>query len=273
MVLFIIPLYMTIISTTLKSLGNKCALIPFITAGNPNLQITAQAITILDQEGADIIEIGIPYSDPLADGPIIQEASRKALLSGTTLDNILELVSSITFTIKAPLILFTYYNPVLSRGMEIFVKDISKAGIKGLIIPDLPFEESDYMIELCNRFNIELVLLITPTSSRDRIQHIIEKSLGAIYVVSTTGVTGVRQEVHADMQKFIQEIKKKTNKSLILGFGISTIDHVEQVSQWDIDAIVIGSAFVQKFIDASPQETLESIKTLCSSVHKVLSNN
>jgi tryptophan synthase alpha chain len=261
---------MTIISKTLKSLKNRRALIPFITAGDPNLNATAKVLKVLDREGADIIEIGLPYSDPLADGPIIQEASRKAIEAGATLDNILKLVAAVIPDISTPLIFFTYYNPVLSRGMKNFVQDIAQAGIKGLIIPDLPLEESDYMIQICDMFNIELVLLITPTSSKYRIQQILKKSPGSIYVVSSTGVTGVRQDIEARMENFIRDIKRETDKSLILGFGISTIDHVERVSKWEIDGIVIGSAFVTKFAQNNEKEALFNIGNFCSSVRKAL---
>ena len=195
------------ISKALISLGNQCALIPCITAGDPDLYSTEQVLRILDREGADIIEIGVPYSDPLADGPIIQEASRKALASGVTIDKILQLVADISSDLRAPLILFTYYNPILSRGMERFLIDIANAGIKGLIIPDLPLEESDYIIGLCSELSIELILLITPTSSSNRIASILSKSSDVIYVVSTIGVTGIRKEIHSEMREFIKKIK------------------------------------------------------------------
>jgi tryptophan synthase alpha chain len=261
------------ISQTLISLGNQCALIPFITAGNPDLSSTKQVLKILDKEGADIIEIGVPYSDPLADGPIIQEASRKALASGVTLDKILQLVADISSDLKAPLVLFTYYNPILSRGMEKFLFDIANAGIKGLIIPDLPLEESDYIISLCSELSIELILLITPTSSNNRIASILSKSSDVIYVVSTIGVTGIRKEIHNEMGQFIKKIKSRTNKLLILGFGISTIEHVNQVSKWDINGIVIGSAFVKLLGEDNISNQFQLLKKFCSSVKRALVNN
>jgi tryptophan synthase alpha chain len=262
--------YMKSISQSLISLGNQCALIPFITAGNPDLYSTKQILKILDKEGADIIELGVPYSDPLADGPIIQEASKKALACGVTLDKILELVTEISPTLHAPLILFTYYNPILSRGMERFLFDIANAGIKGLIIPDLPLEESDYMFNLCLELSIELILFVTPASSNDRISSILSKSSNIIYLVSTLGVTGIRKEVHEDMEQFITKIKSKTNKLLILGFGISTLDHVNMVSKWDINGIVIGSAFVQHLSEKDINNQFYSLKNFCHSIKKVL---
>jgi tryptophan synthase alpha chain len=261
------------ISKALISLGNQCALIPFITAGDPDLYSTEQVLKILDKEGADIIEIGVPYSDPLADGPIIQEASRKALASGVTIDKILQLVADISSDLRAPLILFTYYNPILSRGMERFLIDIANAGIKGLIIPDLPLEESDYIISLCSELSIELILLITPTSSSNRIASILSKSSDVIYVVSTIGVTGIRKEIHSEMREFIKEIKSQTNKRLILGFGISTVEHVNQVSKWDINGIVIGSAFVKLLAENNINDQFQPLRKFCYSVKKALVDN
>jgi tryptophan synthase alpha chain len=261
------------ISQTLVSLGNQRALIPFITAGDPDLYRTEQVLKILDREGADIIEIGLPYSDPLADGPIIQEASRKALASGVTLDKILELVAGISPNLQAPLILFTYYNPILSRGIGRFLFDIAKAGIKGLIIPDLPLEESDYIFNLCSELSIELILLITPASSNNRIESILSKSSNVIYVVSTIGVTGIRTAINKDMREFIKKIKFRTNKFLILGFGISTIEHVNQVSKWDISGVVIGSAFVKCLAENSIDNQFRSLKQFCCSIKEALIKN
>jgi tryptophan synthase alpha chain len=265
--------FMKSISKALISLGNQCALIPFITAGDPDLYSTEQVLKILDKEGADIIEIGVPYSDPLADGPIIQEASRKALASGVTIDKILQLVADISSDLRAPLILFTYYNPILSRGMERFLIDIANAGIKGLIIPDLPLEESDYIISLCSELSIELILLITPTSSSNRIASILNKSSDVIYVVSTIGVTGIRKEIDSEMREFIKKIKSQTNKLLILGFGISTVEHVNQVSKWDINGIVIGSAFVKLLAENNINDQFQPLRMFCYSVKQALVDN
>jgi tryptophan synthase alpha chain len=263
---------MKTIAQIFTTLGTQCALIPFITAGDPDLNATKQALKILDKEGADIIELGLPYSDPLADGPIIQEASRKALSKGVTLDKILNLVASISYSMKAPLVLFTYYNPVISRGTKKFLTDVSRAGIKGLIIPDLPVEEADYVIDLCSGLSLELILLITPTSSEDRIKTILQKTSNVVYVVSTTGVTGFRDEINNEMQNFIKKIKSQTNKSIILGFGISTINQVAQISQWEINGIVIGSAFVQRVANYQIDNHLNDVKFFCTSIKKVLIN-
>ena len=179
---------MPTISQAIKKLNTNCALIPFITAGDPDLTSTIKAIKSLDSAGADIIELGLPYSVPLADGTIIQNASNRALTRGTCLDQVLNIVRLTVNNISAPIILYTYYNLVLSRGIATFIEDISHAGVKGLLIPDLPLEESDYLNFLCNQFNIELIFLIAPTSSSKRIRSIIQKSSGCIYLVSKTEI-------------------------------------------------------------------------------------
>lgn len=261
---------MTIISQTLSSLNGRCALIPFITAGNPNLAETESALQILDKEGADVIELGLPYSDPLADGPIIQEASKKALEQGVNLDKILILLHKIKHSINAPIVFFTYYNPILARGIDRYLSDIASAGVKGLIVPDLPLEEADYIMNLCSHYGIELILLITPVSSSERIVKILDKAQGIIYVVSSTGVTGIRDEIRKDMEEFIQSIKMKTNKSIILGFGISNQEHVTQVSKWEIDGIVMGSAFVRCLLADTRIERLGRLQKFCASISQVL---
>nr|YP_009313653.1 Tryptophan synthase alpha subunit [Helminthocladia australis]SCW21907.1 Tryptophan synthase alpha subunit [Helminthocladia australis] len=261
---------MAIISSTLRVLQETCGLIPFITAGSPNVESTEKALKLLDHSGADIIEIGLPYSDPLADGPIIQEASKEALQQGMNFDLLLELLDRVKGTIRAPIVLFTYYNPILARGIKSFIEDIARAGVQGLIVPDLPLEETDYMISLCNELSIELILLITPTSPPQRIKDIIQKSPGLIYIVSSTGVTGIRHKINHDMGEFVDRIKLQTDKLLIMGFGISNTEHVKQVMQWNIDGIVIGSAFVKCLSDVDIERGLANLEQFCLSVKKTL---
>lgn len=229
---------MTIISETLRNKSTDCALIPFITAGYPNLSSTIEALYVLDNKGADIIELGIPYSDALADGPIIQESSRIALEQGVYVDQILNMLKDVSPKLTAPIVIFTYYNPILVKGVENFIKDIAKSGAQGLIIPDLPLEETDYLINLCLKFNIELILFIAPTSSDLRIESILSKSPGCIYLVSSTGVTGLREQINSKVDILAERIKAKTDKLIILGFGISTPEQAAKVSKWHIDGIV-----------------------------------
>nr|QCI04562.1 Tryptophan synthase alpha subunit [Apoglossum ruscifolium] len=233
-----------------KILGSKrqhssCALIPFLTAGYPNLDITIQAIYALDQKGADIIELGIPYADALADGPIIQMSSHIALNQGIYIDQVLNILNLVTPKITSPIIVFSYYNPILVRGINKFILEISSSGAKGLIIPDLPIEETDYLIYLCQSYEIELILFIAPTSSYDRISNILLKSPGCLYLVSNTGVTGLRDNINFNLDDLSEYIISKTNKLVMLGFGISNSLQASQVSRWNIDGIVMGSAFIK----------------------------
>nr|YP_009315290.1 Tryptophan synthase alpha subunit [Yamadaella caenomyce]SCW23745.1 Tryptophan synthase alpha subunit [Yamadaella caenomyce] len=261
---------MAIISSTLKSVKDKCGLVPFITAGSPTIDVTEQAVKLLDQEGADVIEIGLPYSDPLADGPIIQKASKQALEQGVTLEIVLNTISKVYTKINAPIVLFTYYNPILSKGINIFLEQIAQSGVRGLIIPDLPLEEADYIADICQAWSIELILLVTPTSSMSRVEAVIEKSQGTIYIVSSTGVTGLRENVNQEMLDFVSKIRSRTDKSLILGFGISKVQHVETVANWSINGIVIGSAFVNRLANCDAYQGLQDVRRFCGSIKSVL---
>lgn len=238
---------MNIISKILseKRNNNSCALIPFIIAGYPNIDATIQVLNLLDNKRADIIELGIPYSDALADGPIIQNASKIALNQGVYIDQVLNILQRTMVSLKTPIVIFSYYNPVLVRGIEKFVSEISYLGVKGLIIPDLPMEETDYLISLCTYYNIELILFIAPTSSRARINKILSQAPGCLYIVSRTGVTGIRNTINFNLNSLFKHVKSTTNKLIMLGFGISSKKQVSMLCTWDIDGIVMGTAFIQ----------------------------
>nr|QCI05442.1 Tryptophan synthase alpha subunit [Crouania attenuata] len=251
---------------TSKSKQNSCALIPFITAGYPDIQTTIQIITTLDKEDVDIIELGIPYIDALADGPIIQEASKLALLQNTYVDDVIFSIKKIRDMIHTPIVIFTYFNPILSKGIEHFIHDLYDAGVKGLIVPDLPFEEMDYLIIMCQKYDIELICFIAPTSSSKRRLEILQKAPGCIYVVSSTGVTGIRDSVNYDINNIIIDIKTATLKPIMLGFGISTSDQVSVVSQWSIDGIVIGSALMQQILQSPSAQIIENISSFIRSI-------
>nr|WCH56271.1 tryptophan synthase alpha subunit [Hypnea sp.] len=261
---------MGMISKTLCKNNLKCALVPFITAGFPTLASTTRALYTLDNNGADIIELGIPYSDALADGPIIQESSKIALDKGINIDHIINMLKSVIPSLKAPVIIFTYYNPVLAKGISSFISDIAFSGVSGLIIPDLPLEEADYLIELCNLYNIELILFVAPTSSNNRIQRIISKSPGCIYLVSSCGVTGIRDSIDNTINTLAANIKQQTNKAVILGFGISNPNQAAHVSKWDIDGIVIGSAFMKRMLDKSINDSIESLGLFCALIKEAI---
>ncbi|XHX77013.1 MAG: tryptophan synthase subunit alpha [Stenomitos frigidus ULC029] len=244
----------------------RCALIPFITAGDPDLETTAEALRVLDRSGADLIELGVPYSDPLADGPVIQAAATRALKRGTRLDQVLEVVRSVSPTLQAPIILFTYYNPILNRGIETYLQQISAAGVRGLVVPDLPLEEAETLLKPAAEFGVDVTLLIAPTSPKERILAIAEQSQGFIYLVSTTGVTGMRSQVQSRVKDLLLELRTVTDKPIGVGFGISQPEHARQVMEWGADAAIVGSAFVKRLADGSPTEGLRAIETFCQSL-------
>jgi tryptophan synthase alpha chain len=251
--------------------NNQRALIPFVTAGDPDLETTAEALKILDANGADFIELGVPYSDPLADGPVIQAAATRALNRGTRLTDVLNMAQSLTGSLRSPIILFTYYNPILNVGIQAFLKKVAAAGIKGLVIPDLPLEEADEVLQLADKEGIEVILLVTPTSPKERIEAIARQSRGFIYLVSVTGVTGVRSEIQERVKTVIEDIRKVTDKPIAVGFGISSTEQARQLVDWGADAVIVGSAFVNRLAGNTPYRGLRAIKEFCSELKSAIS--
>lgn len=248
----------------------QCALIPFVTAGDPDLETTAKALQILDRSGADLIELGVPYSDPLADGPVIQAAATRALQRGIRLEQVLELVQTVSPTLKAPLVLFNYYNPILNRGVESFLKQIAAAGASGLVIPDLPLEEVEGVLQAATTAGIEVTLLVAPTTPRARIEAIATCSQGFIYLVSVTGVTGMRTEIENRVQDLLNDLHSVTDKPIGVGFGISQVGQARQVMAWGADAVIVGSAFVKRLAEGSPDQGLKAIETFCRSLKNAI---
>ncbi len=259
---------MTSVSQCFKILRDRqeCALIPFITAGDPDLDTTAQALRLLDQSGADMIELGVPYSDPLADGPVIQAAATRALQRGVTLEDVLTVVTSTQNEVKAPIILFTYYNPIFHRGVATFLQQIAEAGVKGLVVPDLPLEEAESLLKPAKDRGIELTLLVAPTSPIERIQAIAQQSQGFIYLVSVTGVTGIRSQVANNVETLISRLRSTTDKPIGVGFGISDPKQALLVKNWGADGVIVGSAMVKRLAEGSPDEGLKSIASFCRSL-------
>nr|YP_009391799.1 Tryptophan synthase alpha subunit [Acrosorium ciliolatum]ARW59943.1 Tryptophan synthase alpha subunit [Acrosorium ciliolatum] len=252
---------------------STCSLIPFITAGYPDKNSTIKALYQLDRQGADIIELGIPYIDALADGPIIQEASQVALKQGIYIDDVLSILNEVTSILKSPIIIFTYYNPILVRGIDKFIMEIYNNGAQGLIVPDLPIEETDYLMYLCNLFSIELILFIAPTSSNKRISSILSKSSKCIYLVSSTGVTGMRSHLNMNINYLSNYIKSQTDKLVIIGFGISNSLQASYVSKWNIDGIVIGSAFINILSNFSMENNyLDELGSFCKEIKLAIAN-
>ncbi|MCO5606355.1 hypothetical protein L7F22_060543 [Adiantum nelumboides] len=255
----------------LKSAG-KVALIPYITAGDPSLSTTGEALVVLDNSGADIIELGVPYSDPLADGPVIQAAATRALQNGTTLDSVLGMLKEVLPRLTAPLVLFTYYNPILKRGIENYLQAVKAVGVTGLVVPDLPLEETDTLRSLSALNGLELVLLTTPTSPKERMLEISRASQGFVYLVSLTGVTGARSQVNSRVESLLQDLKKVTDKPVAVGFGISKPEHAIQVAEWGADGVIVGSAMVKLLGEAvSPEKGLSELRNLCQDLRKALS--
>ncbi|MBD2258476.1 tryptophan synthase subunit alpha [Pseudanabaena sp. FACHB-2040] len=263
---------MTTVSECFKRLRdrNECALIPFITAGDPDLEVTAAALQVLDRNGADLIELGIPYSDPLADGPVIQAAATRALQKGVKLDDVLAVVKAVTPKLQAPIILFTYYNPILNRGIKTFLADIAAAGAKGLVVPDLPLEEVNTLSGEAQAAGIDLVLLVAPTSPEERIRAIAAQAQGFIYLVSVTGVTGVRTNLQTRVHDLIDGLKQITDKPIGVGFGVSGADQACQLKDWGADAVIVGSAFVKRLGERPAAEGLQDIGQFCHELKTAL---
>lgn len=230
-------------------------------------------VAVVPQAGADIIELGVPYSDPLADGPVIQAAASRALTKGVNLDGVLALVKQVLLTaalcdalsrnvrltsplfqvaptLRAPLILFTYYNPILRRGLEQFIAEIAAAGVGGLLIPDIPLEETTEARNLCTRYNLELVLLATPTTQTPRMARIAEATAGFVYLVSVTGVTGVQDQLQDRVERLVAQLKGVTNKPVAVGFGVSRPEQAAQLAAWGADGVIVGSALVRALGEA-----------------------
>nr|QUE29138.1 trpA [Erythrotrichia welwitschii] len=260
------------ISETFQNLtdSNECALVPFITAGDPDLDITEKAIKILDDEGANIIELGLPYSDSLADGPIIQAAASRALNNDITFVDILSRLNNISPKISAPIVIFTYYNLVLRQGVKDFVLKIANSGAKGLLIPDLPIEESEEVLDMCLSYKLELILLIAPTSSPERIKMIAEKAQGCLYIVAANGVTGLKSDFDSEVKNLINKVKAITDKPIIVGFGVSNADQAALIKSWKVSGVVLGSAFVRQLESYSETQDLSGFKAFCKQIKTAL---
>ncbi|KXG11033.1 Tryptophan synthase alpha chain [Anoxybacillus sp. P3H1B] len=227
------------------SLTTKTMFIPFIMAGDPHPDITVELALALQEAGADILELGVPYSDPLADGPIIQRATSRALKHKMNLPKAIELVPVLRKKgVKIPIILFTYYNPVLQLGEEFFFTLVKENGVDGVLIPDLPFEESGPIRKLSAEAGVACISLVAPTS-KQRIEKIASSAQGFLYCVSSLGVTGVRDTLPDELESFLMEVKQYSRVPVAVGFGISTSEQVSMLKNYS-DGIIIGSALVQK---------------------------
>jgi tryptophan synthase alpha chain len=250
----------------LASKGNK-AFIPFITAGDPTLDITRSLILRLESAGADIIELGIPFSDPIADGPSIQKASLRALENNTSLKDIISMVADLRKDTQIPIVLMGYYNPIYKYGVDCFVNDAIKSGIDGVIVADLPPEEASELITPAREHGLATIFLVAPTSTPERVKLIAETSTGYIYCVSAMGVTGAREKISDTLEPMIKLIREYTDKPVSVGFGVSTPDQAREVSKM-ADGVIIGSAIVnliEKYKD-DPEKMLVLVEEFASSI-------
>ncbi|MDD4600466.1 Tryptophan synthase alpha chain [bioreactor metagenome] len=223
--------------------ANGKAFIPFITAGDPSIEITEQLVLEMAKAGADLIEIGIPFSDPVAEGPVIQAADYRALSGGVTTDKIFTMMRRIRNSCNVPIAFMTYVNPIFTYGTDKFMKNCQETGIDAIIVPDVPYEERDELMPFCLKYNVNLISMIAPTS-RNRIRMITNEAQGFIYCVSSMGVTGVRQEIGNDVEKMIKIVKEVKDIPCAIGFGISTLEQAAQMAKF-ADGVIVGSAIIK----------------------------
>ncbi|MFO1064804.1 MAG: tryptophan synthase subunit alpha [Pirellulales bacterium] len=253
----------------LKQAGRK-AFIPFITAGDPNLEMTRRLLVQLDRAGAAVGEVGIPYSDPIADGPVIQASYTRALRAGIKLDGIFDTVRSVSGELTMPLVTMVSYAIIYRRGIERFIVDAKQAGFSGAIVPDLLVEEADAVRAACEKHDFSLVQLVTPTTTRERMLRIAETSSGFIYFVSVTGITGERSELPPGLLDQVAWLRERTRVPICIGFGISRKEHVNLLAPV-ADGLIVGSAIVRRYADApSPEEALSSVDSLARELIQAL---
>lgn len=222
---------------------NGKAFIPFITCGDPDLETTAKLVHTMVTNGADLIELGIPFSDPIAEGPVIQEASIRALAGGVTTDKIFDLVRELRKDVKVPFVFMTYVNVVFRYGAEKFISTCKEIGVDGIILPDLPFEEREEFLPICQKYDVDLISLIAPTS-RDRIAMIAREASGFLYIVSSLGVTGTRKEITTDLASMVKIVRENTDIPCAIGFGISNPEQAAKMAALS-DGAIVGSAIVK----------------------------
>jgi tryptophan synthase alpha chain len=228
----------------------RCALMPFLMAGDPDAATTAATLLALQAAGADLIELGIPYSDPLADGPVIQAAAGRALDQGTTPGSVFTMLAGLRGQLTIPVVLFTYSNPLLNRGMETFCREAAAAGAAGLVVPDLPLEEAEKLSPIAAIEGLDLVLLVAPTTPPERMARIHAASRGFTYLVSVTGVTGVRASLESRVGGLVQRLKADGPTPVAVGFGIAASEQARQVRDWGADGAIVGSALVKRMAQA-----------------------
>lgn len=235
--------------------NKKKAFIAFITAGDPDISTTQKLVIAFEKSGVDIVELGVPFSDPMADGPTIQASSARALAKGINLHSILNLVRSIRKTSNIPIALMMYYNSVFHYGEAKFMQDAKKSGVDGLIIPDLPPQEAKNLIKLGKKHDMSIVFFLAPTTRKDRVARIAQASTGFIYYVSLTGVTGARQNVPSEVIANLRSLRAKIKKPICVGFGVSRPEHVRKLSSV-ADGVIVGSAIINQIVKNQGKKNL-----------------
>lgn len=236
---------------------DRTAFIGFLTAGDPNLDKTVEFILAMEEGGCDLIEIGIPFSDPMAEGVVIQEANIRALKNNVTTDDVIEVIRKVREKSDIPIVFLTYINPVFFYGYEEFFKRCNELEVDGIISPDIPFEEKGEIAPIAKKYGVDVISLIAPTS-KQRIQMIAEDATGFIYVVSSLGVTGMRSEIKTDLESIIDDIREVTDIPVAVGFGINTPEQAENISKYS-DGVIVGSAIV-KIIEEYGDDATEHLK-------------
>ena len=246
----------------------RCGMIAYLTAGDPSPAATPDLIAALERGGADLIELGVPFSDPIADGPVIQQAGDRALAAGTTLAKVLDIASEVRKRSEIPLLLFTYLNPVLRYGFESLARDAKTAGIDGCLLTDASVEEAGEYVGIMRRAELDTVFLAAPTSTDRRLKLVAEYSSGFVYLVSRTGITGERDDIAASALPLIQRMRALTDLPLAMGFGISKPEHVAALRE-HVDAVVVGSAIVRQ-IERDPSKLESFMRDLTAPLAKVV---
>ena len=241
----------------IKAEGNGPGLVTYVTAGDPDLHRTGGILRALDRSGADVLEVGVPFSDPLADGPVIQRATERALASGTTLHGVLGLIRGLRDELRAPIVIFSYANPILRLGAERFADQAREAGVDGVLVLDLPIEEADEFRALLASRGIDTILLLSPTTTDERLRRAATLGSGFLYAISRLGVTGARDAVADGAEEMVRRIRAASSLPVALGFGISKPEHVREVGRW-ADAAVVGSALVNVIAEAGASDDLNT---------------
>ena len=261
---------MSRIKNRLASLNGNKALVAFYTAGDPDMDASKEIFAVIEKNGADIVEIGVPFSDPLADGPTIQASSHRSLNNGTTLKKIIRMVADIRKTSELPVVLMTSFNPIFVYGQKEFVADAVKAGVDGVIIPDLPHEEAEEFLAIAD--GLDMIFLLAPTSTPDRIQQIGKISKGFIYYISLTGTTGTKESLSVGLEEKVSEIKNSVSLPVLVGFGISGPEQAAEAAKVS-DGVILGSAIVKVIeTNSNPVERDRKLGEFLTSIQKAINS-